>query len=251
MRIANPKDFWSGALFLITGLAFAIGALSYKLGTPAKMGSGFFPFYLGGLMAVLGFIITLRSLRGDAGERVGNIALGPLFIIVLAVCMFGLTLKTLGLIFATFVLVVIGSVADDKTSNRDTVGAAIALAVALPIATVAYLLVTRLFVAFIDPAVASVVASAGAGNADTGIVVKALLYIVVLAVKAAILIGGTVFVLRALKGFFATERAREICLLALVLAMMCCILFVDGLALQIPVTFEAIQLFFADLGKGK
>jgi len=41
--IKNPRDFWAGVMFLAVGASFAGIALTYKLGTAARMGPGFFP----------------------------------------------------------------------------------------------------------------------------------------------------------------------------------------------------------------
>ena len=52
MKIRNQRDFWSGVLFVITGVLFMILSRQYQFGTAAKMGPGYFPTVLGGIMAV-------------------------------------------------------------------------------------------------------------------------------------------------------------------------------------------------------
>ena len=49
--IKNPRDFWAGVMFLVVGGLFAGIAFTYKLGTAARMGPGYFPLMLGILMA--------------------------------------------------------------------------------------------------------------------------------------------------------------------------------------------------------
>ena len=61
MKIRNQKDFWAGVMFLAFGLAFAIVARNYQMGTAVRMGPAYFPTVLSGLMALLGLIILLRS----------------------------------------------------------------------------------------------------------------------------------------------------------------------------------------------
>jgi hypothetical protein len=72
MKIRNQKDFWAGLMFLAFGLAFAIVARNYQMGTAVRMGPAYFPTVLGGLMAVLGLIILLRSfvskIHGEAAK---------------------------------------------------------------------------------------------------------------------------------------------------------------------------------------
>ncbi len=66
--IKNPRDFWAGVMFLGLGGLFAGIALTYKLGTAARMGPGFFPFVLGAILAGLGIAILVI---GDAAEERG------------------------------------------------------------------------------------------------------------------------------------------------------------------------------------
>ena len=61
MTIRNPKDFWSGLLFLGVGGAAVLLAQQYPLGTAFKMGPGYFPTALGGLLALVGLLAVLRS----------------------------------------------------------------------------------------------------------------------------------------------------------------------------------------------
>ena len=41
--IRHPKDFWSGMLFILIGIAAIIVGSRYNLGTAARMGPGYFP----------------------------------------------------------------------------------------------------------------------------------------------------------------------------------------------------------------
>ena len=71
MKIKSPKDFWSGLMFIGSGLFFMIWAMMYyQMGTAVRMGPAYFPTVLGGLLAVLGVIILAESLmvepEGDA-----------------------------------------------------------------------------------------------------------------------------------------------------------------------------------------
>ena len=63
MKIKSPKDFWSGLMFIGSGLFFMIWAMTYyQMGTAVRMGPAYFPTVLGGLLAVLGVIILAESL---------------------------------------------------------------------------------------------------------------------------------------------------------------------------------------------
>jgi putative tricarboxylic transport membrane protein len=109
MRLALPRsqDFWAGLLFMaFGGLALVIGS-EYSLGTPRRMGPGYFPAILGLILCVLGLIIAARGLRRE-GETVPRGALRP-FLVLIAVLAFGLLLQPLGLVLATLALVVVSS----------------------------------------------------------------------------------------------------------------------------------------------
>ncbi len=243
MKLSNPKDFLSGVMFTCIGLVFAIGAQGYKMGTGAKMGAGYFPFYLGAIMTALGLLITFRGFRSE-GAHIKDFALRPLILITLGVVVFGLTMKLIGLIAATFLLITIVSIPAEGTKLKDAAYAAAALLLVTPALTLAYLLFTQAVAGTIDPIVASMVASAKAKSDDMGFIVKALLIITKIAIKGAILISVFYFALRSIRRYFPTVRSAQITILATVMASLCVVLFIDGLTLPIPVTFEAVQNMF-------
>ena len=62
MRIKSPKDFWAGLMFIGTGLFFLVWAYAYyQMGTAVRMGPAYFPFVLGGLLAVLGLLVFIEG----------------------------------------------------------------------------------------------------------------------------------------------------------------------------------------------
>jgi hypothetical protein len=110
MRIRSPKDFWAGLMFLGIGLAFAVGARHYDLGSAARMAPGYFPTLLGGGMAVVGGIVLGRSLV-IRGEKVPAVSFRIVFFITLSLVLFGFLLKPLGLVLALALLVLISAFA--------------------------------------------------------------------------------------------------------------------------------------------
>lgn len=116
MRIKSQKNLWSGLMFLVTGAAFAIGALNYSFGSSARPGPGYFPFGLALLMALLGAFVIFESLTLDTddGEPVGAFAWRPLLTILLSVLVFGFVLVPLGLAVALPLLIGICSLAGDE-----------------------------------------------------------------------------------------------------------------------------------------
>jgi len=108
MKIKAPRDFWAGLMFIGFGLAFALIAQNYQMGTAVRMGPAYFPTLLGGLLVILGLAIFLQSFVVQ-GESVKRFYFKPLILLVLSLVLFGLLLKPLGLVLATGILVVVGA----------------------------------------------------------------------------------------------------------------------------------------------
>jgi len=107
VKIKSPKDFWAGLMFIGVGLFFLVWAVAnYQMGTAVRMGPAYFPAILGGLMAVLGFIVLLGSFA-ISGPPVPRFQFRPLILISLGCVVYGYLMKPLGLILATAALVFI------------------------------------------------------------------------------------------------------------------------------------------------
>ena len=125
MRLRNPEDFWSGLMFTVVGIGFAIGATNYSFGHSARPGPGYFPFGLGLLLALLGVSILVKAFFGARDEDDGRndlpIAWRPLGIVVAAIVLFGLALPRLGMALTLPLLIVVISLAGDQFRWRDVV----------------------------------------------------------------------------------------------------------------------------------
>ncbi|MGA8052835.1 MAG: tripartite tricarboxylate transporter TctB family protein [Burkholderiales bacterium] len=118
MKIKNAKDFWAGAMFVAFGLGFAIVARNYPMGSGVRMGPAYFPTVLGLLLAVLGLAILVHSFA-SAHTRVPPFKFRPLILVLIAIGLFGLLLKPLGLVLATFILVIVGALGGHEFRWRD------------------------------------------------------------------------------------------------------------------------------------
>src|SRR4030066_214239 len=103
MPIRNPKGFWSGLLFLGVGGAVVLLARNYQLGSALKMGPGYFPTALGGLLAVVGLIAVARSFIRP-GTAIEPFHWRLLLIVLGATLLFGVLVRNAGLIAAVAVL---------------------------------------------------------------------------------------------------------------------------------------------------
>ena len=114
MVIKSPKDFWAGVMFIAFGGGMgAIALKSYQMGSAVRMGPAYFPTVLGGILAVLGLILLVRSfaLKGD---KVPQFHFRALLFILAANLAFAYTLKPLGLIGSILLLVFISAFGGDE-----------------------------------------------------------------------------------------------------------------------------------------
>jgi putative tricarboxylic transport membrane protein len=131
MTIRAPKDFWSGIMFLAFAAVALLAARGYSLGTAGRMGPGYFPMLLGGLLALLGLILVVRSLvitTETAQEGVARLHFVPLVVTTISVCLFGLALERLGLVAAVIVVIAVSALASRESRLIETTALALALA---------------------------------------------------------------------------------------------------------------------------
>jgi len=124
VKIKSQKDFFSGVMFAVVGVAFAWGATTYSVGNGARMGPGYFPLMLGILMAIIGLVIMFTGLTVETedGEKIGKWAWKQVVYILGANLAFGVLLgglpsigvPAMGMIIAIYALVVISSLAGSE-----------------------------------------------------------------------------------------------------------------------------------------
>lgn len=110
------KDILAGLVFVAFGLAFAVVATSYEIGSPLRMGPGYFPFVLGCLLVLLGGLIAAKGLLAGEGEAIGAIPWRAVGLIIAAVLFFGLTVRGLGLVPSVFVTALMSGFASRRTT---------------------------------------------------------------------------------------------------------------------------------------
>lgn len=118
IKIRNPKDFWSGMMFLAFGGAGMWMAKAFSFGTAARMGPAYFPTVIGGLLVAFGLFIALRGLV-MTGEGVGRFHHKTLFLILASIALFGFTLQYFGLFCAVLASVVLASMGGHEFRMRE------------------------------------------------------------------------------------------------------------------------------------
>ena len=146
MKLKSQKDFWAGIMYMAVGIAFAVGAKNYTIGTGARMGPGYFPLILGILLALIGAGVAFKGLTaGPAnGDPIGKWAWKQVFFILAANFAFGILLvgvpslhiPQFGLIVAIYALVFIASMAGHEFRAKSVFVLAIILAIGSYIAFV-------------------------------------------------------------------------------------------------------------------
>jgi hypothetical protein len=108
--LSSPKDFWTGLIYIAVGAGAAWIGQRYNMGTAGRMGPGYFPKVLAGILIILGVISMARSfvIKGEPVERV---AFKPLVLVLLACTLFGLLINRAGLIVALAALVLVSAAA--------------------------------------------------------------------------------------------------------------------------------------------
>jgi len=119
MRIRSPKDFWAALMFIGLGLFFvAWSATHYQMGSTLRMGPGYFPAVLGGVLALLGVVILAGSLVLE-GAKLPHMSLRPLFWVIASIVAYGYLMQPFGLVLSTFVLVSLSAIGGHEFRWRE------------------------------------------------------------------------------------------------------------------------------------
>jgi hypothetical protein len=130
IRIRNQQDVAAGAFYVIAGAGFSLGALNYKMGDPARMGPGWFPFWVGILLVLVGVLTAANGLRRTAEpDKLKRPDIPALAWILGGVVLFGILLQPLGLVLSLLVLVLVCMRASHEFNWRDALITAVALIV--------------------------------------------------------------------------------------------------------------------------
>jgi hypothetical protein len=117
MKHRDLQDLVGGALLAALGVFVALYARQYDYGTVARMGPGFFPYWLGWILAGLGVLIALPAWFRRSAEKLQPQWRNLLFVLG-SIVLFAFWLKPLGLVFATFLAAFVASLAEEDFNWR-------------------------------------------------------------------------------------------------------------------------------------
>ena len=129
-RRRSFPDVLAGGIFVLIGGSFAVGSLSYELGTPLRMGPGYFPLVVGVIVAVLGLAIVLKGLVAGEVLSFGVIPWRAIVVIVLALLFFGFTVRGLGFVPASAMTAVLTTLASPRVRPLPAAAVTVGLTVA-------------------------------------------------------------------------------------------------------------------------
>ena len=126
LELSDNKDFWAGLMLIATGAATMYIARNYAFGSTLRMGPGYFPTVLGGILILFGLYILVSGLRsrpppnpppqsasktrvnalmpGEGGEG-GSWSLRALIALPVAFVLFGVLMTYAGFVPALLVLI--------------------------------------------------------------------------------------------------------------------------------------------------
>jgi hypothetical protein len=116
----NNRDFWAGIFYIGLGAIGMWMARDYPFGSALRMGPGYFPSVLGGMMIAFGVAVLLMGVKNNEKIKPG-FSWRALIILPIATVAFGVTMEEAGFIPALLLLIPI-SAAASKEFNWIEVG---------------------------------------------------------------------------------------------------------------------------------
>ncbi len=113
MEFFSKKDFWAGMMFIGIGVGSIIVARDYRFGSTLRMGPGFFPMVLGGILILFGAYVIVRGVRSNEKIK-GSWSPRALIMLPLSLLLFGILMKEAGFIPAVAALVFASAAAGRK-----------------------------------------------------------------------------------------------------------------------------------------
>jgi hypothetical protein len=108
------QNLIGGLLAVALGVYALVTARDYPMGSLLRMGPGFFPYILAGLVIVLGFALMATGLRPRREAAPVSVQWRAIAAIGLGIVLFAELLERAGLVPATLILVLVSSLGDPQ-----------------------------------------------------------------------------------------------------------------------------------------
>ena len=126
--LQQNKNFMSGIFFIGTGALGIFMAQDYPMGTALRMGPGYFPIVLSGMLILFGIYCLVQGLLKPE-PLPGNWSVRALTILPIATVVFGLLMEHAGFIPALIALVLISAYAGSEFKFMEVLMLAVGLTI--------------------------------------------------------------------------------------------------------------------------
>ena len=120
IRVKSPQDLGAGLIFLLIGAGGIVFGQDLAVGSAARMGPGYFPMLLSGLIIAIGLFLAIRAVVIE-GPPIEAIQLRPLFFIIAAILLFGALIDRIGLALSAAALTIGTAYARRNVNLTETV----------------------------------------------------------------------------------------------------------------------------------
>lgn len=119
VRVKSPQDFGASIIFILIGVAGLYFGSELSFGSAARMGPGYFPMIVSGLIVGLGLIVGSRALSIE-GPPIETVKVRPIVFIVVAIVVSGYLIDAIGLAISTLAITLIAAHARRDVNLRET-----------------------------------------------------------------------------------------------------------------------------------
>jgi len=110
LELSDNMDFWSGMMLIGFGAAAVFFARDYPFGSVLRIGPGFFPTVLGGILIVFGICLMVVGIHSKEKIK-GRLSFRALMLLFIALVLFGILMEYAGFLPALIVLIIVSEAA--------------------------------------------------------------------------------------------------------------------------------------------
>lgn len=126
LRVKSPQDLGAGIIFMVIGLAGLYFGKDLTYGSASRMGPGYFPMWLSGIILGMGLLIVCRSVVVK-GPPIEPIQIRPIFFVLAGTIVFAYLIAYIGLALSIFLMTMIATQSRSDTNKIETIALAVGL----------------------------------------------------------------------------------------------------------------------------